>query len=619
MAATMKKDRLGLVLIAASLLAIAVVGALVYRYQVHLHRDSVRVNGVAIARAIAAMESARNDAPMVAGTDKDGLLRSLASIQNNDRLSYLVVVSTSGETRQELVSPGSIIPSAVMPTEPFAWFGEHSLVSPGDGRPIREFFAPVMSAGQLAGFVRAGYFDTYKLVLGSQFSLMGLMAMPIFLLTTLAYFLIRREIEPLSRLGEKMNSVSRSYGGELPRGDSDVGNNEFLRRFDSFIRIVQSRVDSLNSEKLESQTAVRLTSYKQEKAESALNCLPDAIVVLDDVGLTTFANQKMESLLNRARDEIVGKPVQDWCDNREVVAFLLRHKQASVAGRSAILEYVPEGQPERRISISAIPLFAPRDRANLFGMLFVFRDISRAHSAQQAGSDFVSHVAHELKTPLNALLNYSELLLHRATLSESEQVNAVNVIRSETERMASLINNLLNISKMESGTLKPERVRVRLDDLMQDAFSGLHSSVLNKAVELELAISPDLGSVRLDKDLFRIAIDNLLSNAIKYSNPGGRIVVTASTLEDGQIQIKVRDNGIGISADDCRKIFGKYYRSSSDSAAQRTGHGLGLYLAKQIIELHQGTLSVMSELGKGSEFLVTLKAQPVQLELSEAV
>jgi signal transduction histidine kinase len=615
----MKKDRLGLVLIAASLIAIAVVGALVYRNQLQLQRESVRVNGTAITRAIAGMESTGDDSPAVGGLDQAGMLRSLAAIQNNASLAYLVVVDRSGRRLEELVSPGSIVPAATMPLEAFDWHGEHILVSPGDQRPIREFFAPVVRNGQLAGFVRAGYFDTYRNILGSQFSLMGLMALPIFLLTTLAYFLLRREIEPISQLGDKLNSVSRSLGGELPGLDPAGGEDGLMSRLEGFIRTVQTRVDHLTLEKLESQTVARLTSYKQEKAEYALNCLPDALVVLDDTGTTTFANQKMEQLLNRSRDSLAGHPAQDWCENREVLAFLMRHKQASAAVRSATLDYTPDGSPERRIRIAAIPLFAPRDRSNLFGMLFLFRDISSEYSARQAGSDFVSHVAHELKTPLTALLGYSELLLHRSTLSEAEQVNAVNVIRSETDRMASLINNLLNISRMESGSLKPERARVRLHDLMQDAFNSLHNSALGKSIELELAIPPDLGSVRLDKDLFRIAIDNLLSNAIKYSNPGGRIQVGVTTLDDGQIQIKVRDQGIGISAEDCNKIFGKYFRSSSEAAASRTGHGLGLYLARQIIELHQGTISVASELGKGTEFAVTLKAQPVQLEMSEAV
>jgi PAS domain S-box-containing protein len=619
MAAKMKKDRLGLVLIAASLIAIAVVGTLIYRNGVQVHRQGIRVNGTAITRAIAGMESASSGSTAIGGLDKEGMLHSLATLQNDDSLAYLVVVDSSGRKLRELASPGSIVPAATMPTEAFAWFGEHMLVSPGDRLPIREFFAPVMSNGQLTGFVRAGYFDTYKPVASHQLSLMGLMALPIFLLTTLAYLLLRREIEPLSQLGDKLNAVSRAYGADLQSADVTGGKDGLLRRFDSFVRIVQARVDGLALEKAESQTAARLTLYKHEKSEYALNSLPDAIAVLDDTGTVTFANQKLEQLLNRRRDDLVGKPVQEWCDNRDLVAFLMRHKQASAAGRSASLDYAPDGEPGRRIRIAAIPLFAPRDRTNLSGMMFVFRDISTEQQARQAGSDFVSHVAHELKTPLNALLGYSELLLHRATLPEAEQVNAVNVIRSETERMATLISNLLNISKMEGGSLKPERTRVRLHDLLQDAFQSLHNSALGKSIELELAIPPDIGSVRLDKNLFRIAIDNLLSNAIKYSNPGGRIAVSVVTLDDGQIQIKVRDQGIGISADDCRRIFEKYYRSSSDDAASRTGHGLGLYLAKQIIELHQGTISVASELGKGTEFTVTLKAQPALLEMSEAV
>jgi PAS domain S-box-containing protein len=615
----MKKDRLGLVLIAASLLAIAVVGALVYRNGLQVHRQNIRVSGTALTRAVSGMESASDASAAIAGLDREPLLRSLATLQNDDNLAYLVVVDTSGRKLRELVSPGSIVPAATMPTEAYAWFGEHTLASPGDRIAIREFFAPVMGDGQLAGFVRAGYFEAYRPFASHQLSLMGLMALPIFLLTTLAYLLLRREIEPLTQLGEKLNAVSRSYGAELHGVDAAGGNDGLMRRFDGFLRVVQARVDGLAQEKAESQTAARLTSYKHEKSEYALNSLPDAIVVLDDTGTATFANQKLEQLLDRRREELVGKSVQEWCENRDVMNFLLRHKQASVAGRNAMLDYAPDGDPERRIRIAAIPLFAPRDRTNLSGMMFVFRDISIEHKARQAGSDFVSHVAHELKTPLNALLGYSELLLHRSTLSEAEQVNAVNVIRSETERMATLINNLLNISKMEGGSLKPERARVRLHDLIQDAFQSLHNSALGKSIELELSIPPDIGSVRLDKYLFRIAVDNLLSNAIKYSNPGGRIVVSVGTLDDGQIQIKVRDQGIGISADDCRRIFDKYYRSSSDAAASRTGHGLGLYLAKQIIELHQGTISVASELGKGTEFTVTLKAQPVTLEMSEAV
>ena len=121
-------------------------------------------------------------------------------------------------------------------------------------------------------------------------------------------------------------------------------------------------------------------------------------------------------------------------------------------------------------------------------------------------------------------------------------------------------------------------------------------------------------SIALDKELFRIAIDNLLSNAIKYSDPGGKVTLTATPLSDHEMKISVRDQGIGMSPEDCNKVFDKYYRSSNPLVALRSGHGLGLYVARQIVELHHGKLSVASELGKGSEFTIQFSAQTARLQ-----
>ena len=223
-------------------------------------------------------------------------------------------------------------------------------------------------------------------------------------------------------------------------------------------------------------------------------------------------------------------------------------------------------------------------------------------------------MSHELKTPLNTLAAYSELLLDYATLSESERVNAVNVIHDEVERAAALINNLLNISKLETGNLPLARQRVKLADLLRDSAEKMSKNADTKGVKLELKIPPDLEPVALDKELFRIAIDNLLSNAIKYSDPGGKVTLTATHLDGDEMKISIRDQGIGMSPDDCKKVFDKYYRSSNPLVALRSGHGLGLYVARQIVELHHGKLSVESELGKGTEFAIQLSVQTARLQ-----
>ena len=197
---------------------------------------------------------------------------------------------------------------------------------------------------------------------------------------------------------------------------------------------------------------------------------------------------------------------------------------------------------------------------------------------------------------------------------EINWVNAVNVIHDEVERAAALINNLLNISRLETGTLPIARQRVKLADLLRDSAEKMRKNADTKGVKLELKIPPDLESIALDKELFRVAIDNLLSNAVKYSDTGGTVTLTAMHLNDDEMKISVRDQGIGMSPEDCNKVFDKYYRSSNPLVASRNGHGLGLYVARQIVELHHGKLSVASELGKGTEFTIQFGVQPARLK-----
>jgi signal transduction histidine kinase len=264
--------------------------------------------------------------------------------------------------------------------------------------------------------------------------------------------------------------------------------------------------------------------------------------------------------------------------------------------------------------VAAYPLFSPRDRSVVYGMLVLFRDVSEQYIARHAGMEFVAQVSHELKTPLTTIATFSELLLDFAKLSAEDRVEAVNGIHGEVGRAASLITNLLNVFKLEAGTLPLERQRVKINDLLTDAAHSMRKNAQGKEVELELKIPPDLGSAKLDKDLFRIAVDNLVGNAIKYSRPRGRVTLGAERLADNQIRINVTDDGIGISAEDSEKVFHKYYRSSSKEVAARSGHGLGLYLAKRIVELHHGTISVHSELGKGTQFSIEFEAATAPLE-----
>ena len=611
----MKHDRFGAVMLVAGVLVAGLIVALLDWHQVRVHRDNIRIRGVAMVRALSLVEMPRL-APAAGATS---LLSTLAGVQRSDAFAYGLVVSKSGAKLFEIASPGTIVPAASMPAEPASWFGEHLLTSPGDGRKIREFFGPVLTQGELEGYVRVGYYDRPKFMPFADLSAVAVMALPIFLLTALSVFMIRREIRPLAALSERIEEASAAYGPPGGRFGKGFDLRQFTQRFDAFMALVENKVHESQQQRLDAQAAGHLLSYKHEKTEAVLNAVPDGMLVVDETCVPVFANPKVTPILGVSREELIGKEPEKWCRHKDVLAFLLQIKaEGGAAMQAENFEYSPQEQPDRRIAVWTYPLFSPRDNDTLFGMLMVFRDISQQFLARQTSLDFVSRVSHELKTPLATLSAYSELLLDYATLADAERVNAVNVIRDEVERANTLIQNMLNISRLESGTMPLTRHRVNVQDLLNDTVKTMGTRAESRNVSLKLKTATNLRPARLDKDMFRIALDNIVSNAIKYSHAGGAVTLSAEENDADELEIVTNDQGIGISAADCAKVFDKYYRGDSDQVLERSGHGLGLYLAKQIVELHHGSVSVSSELGKGSRFTIRLPLQQAQLEKLEA-
>jgi signal transduction histidine kinase len=201
---------------------------------------------------------------------------------------------------------------------------------------------------------------------------------------------------------------------------------------------------------------------------------------------------------------------------------------------------------------------------------------------------------------------YAESLLDDQGVPDEQRISAVNTINDEVERLALLISNLLNISKIEAGSIKINRQLVKFSEFLTDTFNSVARSGSEDNISFDLHLPRNLSNIQVDKDLLRIAINNLLTNAVKYNRPGGQVRLMAEEAED-RITLRISDTGIGISEYDCEHIFDKFYRSTDDNVLQKSGHGLGLSLAKEIIELHHGKIDLESTLGKGSMFIIELK------------
>ena len=594
-----KNERLGLLMILASLLVIMVTIFLLFSDQQQNRETQIREQGTSLARILTRIPFQQ----FTSFASLNGVFTVLQHNREDTAFAYLAVVGTRGEILSEVASPGIIVPPASVSSEPSAWLGERSLKLPASGHGIYEFHAPLFEDGKIAGHVRLGYFKPGFGLNTGQIPFFATFALPIFLLTPLFYFLIRREFRPVKQVNSQLDKLIE-YGThskvELTASD-DM--QDFMNRFNQFLSSTRQQIGKLETDRSKLVTSSKLMSYKRLRFEAVLQSFPDAIMVLDESGAVSLVNDRIRTVLGVDPGNIIGKKPAAWCSNPEVVAFLAAHAGRLTRGSQVdAMEFTSAAFPDKTIAISPFPLFSPRNNTQILGTLVIFRDISAEKIARSSGNEFVAHLAHELKTPLNILAMYSETLQGDDGNNQAFRIDAANVIHDEVERLSLLISNILSITKIEMGSIGIERKRVKLRELLEDAFNTCARSGQENNLNFRLDLPREISPVALDKNLMRIAINNLLTNAIKYSNPGGSVTLAVEETERS-VRISVRDDGIGIAAEDQKRIFEKFYRSESDAVREREGHGLGLPLAREIIQLHHGTLSVHSTPGSGTEFV----------------
>lgn len=596
-----RKERLGLTMIVASLAVITITVLLLFLHQQREEQAHVREQGTNLVRILSRIPYEQ----FVPEPGKAGILSVLQQTQNTSALAYLAIVDSAGRHVEEIAGSGVIVPSAPIPTDPTGWVGQRMLTMPAGGHQVTEFHAPLFDGGQMAGYVRLGYLRPGFGLSADQVAFIATFALPIFLLTPLFYFLVRREVRPLQQVSSRLDRLmdQGNLTGKVELAVSDEL-QDFMGRFNRFIDGAQQRIGELEADRSRLVTSSKLLSYKRSRIESVLQSFPDAVMVLDESGTVSLANARIGQVMGVPHEDILGKRPAEWCKDPDIIAFLSGQGGRRGHGyHSDAFEFQPASLSGRTYSISPYPLFSPRDTSELLGTLVVFRDITAEKMAKSSSGEFVAHVSHELKTPLNVLAMYSEMLQGEEGNQEQFRIEAANVIHDEVERLTLLINNILSITKIETGSISIERKRVKLRELLQDTFDACARSGQDKHLDFQLDLPKELGPVALDKDLVRIAINNLLTNAIKYSNENG--VVRMSVEEtDMAVRISVSDEGIGIAPEEQEKIFEKFYRSHSEEVSSRNGHGLGLSLAREIVQLHHGTLTVNSTPGKGSEFIV---------------
>ena len=357
------------------------------------------------------------------------------------------------------------------------------------------------------------------------------------------------------------------------------------------------------------------TMLRTQRADASqrlaiLESITDGVVVTDVESKIVAVNRSAQQFLGVSEDEVVGQDVRNLYRNFPAdVTDAVVEAASQLVATDAARSYSPRTEVllerDKRV-LSAY--FAPilDEETECQGVVTVLRDITREREIAQAKSEFVSIVAHELRTPMTSIKGYADLILSGAAGSVSEtQMQFLRVIRTNVERLAALVGDLLDISRIEAGRVKFDIRPLRMDEVAREVVDSLQGEIVRRNLELEVDIPTHLPQVQGDRNRIVQVLTNLVSNAYKYTPPGGRITL-ALHRANGELQVDVSDTGIGIAPTDSDRVFERFYRADHDLVRQQTGTGLGLPIAKSIVEMHGGRMWVRSELGKGSTFSFSL-------------
>ncbi|HEY4034498.1 MAG TPA: ATP-binding protein [Ktedonobacteraceae bacterium] len=380
----------------------------------------------------------------------------------------------------------------------------------------------------------------------------------------------------------------------------------------------------------------RQAELERMRLSLIIGSMAEGLLITDDKGAITSVNTSAEQLLALAQvnlkpDVLLHKLA--GTSNVQWIARLAEIVDQALAGYTVKNQELVAGQAEERVpltlSISAAPLLdASGASARPVGVVAVLNDITPSKQVERLKDEFVSVVSHELRTPLTAIKGYTQHLVRRIErrlrktrssqveagtpvndLPESYDLRSLNIVQSQTEHLERLVSDLLDLSQVQWGQLQLRSEPFYLADLLVDMVRSVQSSAEQHTISLQIKAN----NTKVTADRARIAqvVGNILDNAVKYSPYGGQVVVRLKQ-QDGYYQVSISDQGLGVSPELFDHIFERFYRVHNTATQQLSGIGLGLYVAKAIIDRHGGRIWLSSNQGMGSTFHFTLPSNPPQ-------
>ena len=418
----------------------------------------------------------------------------------------------------------------------------------------------------------------------------------------------------LAQLRRSAERIERGdYTSQVAATDDKDEYADLARAFTHMADVLAARESALREQNL---VLVGLN----QRMESVLNATNDGIALLSREGRFSLVNRRFcemlgadpESLLHRTLPEsqpyLVERLAQPDRLMSHVAALTVEDLNDPIGVAEEIIELTA---PEHRFfQVYTAPVQGENGNS-VIGRIIALRDVTRERELDKMKTEFISVVSHELRTPLTSIKGYTDLLLSGATGETSElQREFLGIIQSSTTRLTNLINDILDISRIESGKIEIKHEPIDYRKIVADTLRLMRAAADEKHIVMDASLPETMPPVRGDTDKVTQVLTNLVSNALKYTPPGGWIKVLLEVTGDASVTTCVADSGIGIAVEDQKRLFQKFFRADNSSTREAGGTGLGLVIAKTIVELLGGAIWVESETGRGSRFYFTLPLSP---------
>ncbi|OQX86459.1 MAG: phosphate regulon sensor histidine kinase PhoR [Candidatus Omnitrophica bacterium 4484_70.2] len=428
--------------------------------------------------------------------------------------------------------------------------------------------------------------------LGSLFGLnFGTMLVALFFALVLGFMEAGMITKPLEKIRGLINDVAKgnfSRQIDIPSND-EIG--QLAQSFNQMVGKLKRRIETILEDK--------------NQLDAVLASVIEGVVAIDRNEKIILFNSALQKLFNLKREKVIGRFFWEVIRNNELNSLLKEVREKRKLEKKELTLFFPQG--EKIFQVHALPI---KGENVVSGVVAVLHDITELKRLERMRIEFVANVSHELRTPLTSIKGFVETLKDGAIDDPKNSRRFLSIIEAHTERLNNLINDLLELSKIESKEIKMKFQSVNLRELVDGVVSNFKGAIEQKGHKVVIEIPFDFTQVEVDLEKIEQVFINLLDNAIKFTPQGGKICIKA-TDRGKDVEIEISDTGIGIPKEDLQRVFERFYRVDKARSRELGGTGLGLSIVKHIVQAHRGTVDVESQIGKGSRFFFTLPKKQI--------